>query len=93
MKRINFLWLRLISVGLMVLVALLTVDLTAFAQAATPTPKPLSGSNPSAVAPTDVPVEWSLLWVLIFFAVLLVGLLFANWLVRRGTFNEPERQL
>ena len=93
MKRINFLRLRLIGIGLTVLVALLTVDLTAFAQAATPTPRPLSGAIPSQVAPTDVPVEWSLFWVLMFFAVLLVGLLFANWLVRRGTFNDPERQL
>jgi hypothetical protein len=63
-----------------------------FAQAApVPTARP-SGSNPQPPAPgvysTDVPVEWSLFWVLMFFLTLAVGLLFANWLVRRGTFES-----
>jgi hypothetical protein len=94
MKRITLARLRLTVIVLSVLVALFTVDLTAFAQAANPTPtRPPSGSNPAKLAPTDVPVDWSLLWVLIFFVVLLAGLLFSNWLVRRGTFNEPEKQV
>ncbi|MEI6044180.1 MAG: hypothetical protein WCS37_07295 [Chloroflexota bacterium] len=66
-----------------------------FAQAATvvpaatalPTPRP-SGSNPGPLAATDVPVEWSLFWVLMFFLTLAVGQMCANWLVRRGTFEN-----
>jgi hypothetical protein len=65
----------------------------AFAQQANPTPLPPSGSNPTRVAPTDVPLDWSLFWVLMFFVTLCAGLIFANWLVRRGTFEEPERRL
>jgi hypothetical protein len=75
-------------------VSLLTIALAVFgfatevfAQTAQPTPAP-SGSNPTYVAPTDVPVEWSLFWVLMFFLTLAVGLIFANWLVRRGTFDN-----
>lgn len=61
---------------------------------ATPAPtRAPSGSNPTIVAPTDVPIEWSLFWALMFFVVLGLGLLFANWLVRRGTFNEPENRV
>ena len=93
MKKVVF---RLTGLGLALWLALLTFDATALAQTTPvpprPTPAP-SGSNPTIVAPTDVPIEWSLFWVLMFFAVLLVGLMFANWLVRRGTFDEPERRL
>ncbi len=97
MKKVTILRLRLVGLGLAVLMALLTFNLTAFAQATTPQPqptgRPLSGSNPVVLEPTDIPIEWSLFWVFMFFFVLCIGLLFANWLVRRGTFNEPERRI
>ncbi len=95
MKRINLVRLRLMGLVLAVLITVLTCDLTAFAQT-NPTPRPTprpSGSNPAPLEKTDIPVEWSLFWVFVFFAALAVGLIFANWLVRRGTFNEPEKQL
>lgn len=88
--KLKLTWLRLTGLALAALLALATTDLTALAQTATPPP---SGSNPQLVAPTDVPVDWALLWVFVFFAALALGLLFANWLVRRGTFDEPERRI
>lgn len=94
MKKVNFVWLRLVGLVMALLVALLTADLTAFAQTNPPQPtKAPSGSNPTQLAPTDIPIEWSLFWVLMFFVALCIGLVFANWLVRRGTFNEPEKQI
>ncbi|HEX2915928.1 MAG TPA: hypothetical protein VH186_34520 [Chloroflexia bacterium] len=96
MNRLFLVRLRLFGVTLALLLAFFAFDLTALAQSAQPQPTPTrapSGSNPVKLAPTDVPIEWSLFWVFMFFAVLCVGLLFANWLVRRGTFDEPERRL
>lgn len=82
-------------IRLLLTLSMLTVALAVFgfatevfAQTAQPTPVPPSGSNPTIKAPTDVPVEWSLFWVLMFFLALAVGLIFANWLVRRGTFDN-----
>ncbi len=88
MKALKRVWLNLTLGLLTIALALLTFSAEVFAQAApNPTPAP-SGSNPQIKAPTDVPVEWSLFWVLMFFLALAVGLMFANWLVRRGTFDN-----
>lgn len=95
MKRLKLIWLRLVGLALAVLLGLFAFSVTALAQTQpqpTPTRAP-SGSNPTVLAPTDIPIEWSLFWVLVFFTALGVGLLFANWLVRRGTFDEPERRI
>jgi len=81
-------WLNISLTVLTVMLALLSFSTEAFAQTVAPTAAAPSGSNPKIVAPTDVPVEWSLFWVLMFFLVLCVGLVFANWLVRRGTFDN-----
>ncbi len=94
MQKIKLIGLRIAIGSLALWLTFISLADTALAQTPPrPTPPPPSGSNPSVVAPTDVPVEWSLFWVFMFFFTLAMGLLFANWLVRRGTFDEPDRQL
>jgi hypothetical protein len=63
-----------------------------FAQVPKPTPVPPSGSNPQKLAPTDIPPDSALLGVLIFFAVLCVWLVAANFLVRQRTFIDQIDQ-
>ncbi len=89
MKFINRIRLTVTATMLALILGVFGFAAEVFAQAATPVP--LSGSNPQALGPTDVPVDWSLFWVFMFFFVLCIGLFFANWLVRRGTFDNSNQ--
>lgn len=68
-----------------------------FAQTANPTTGPAptpapSGSNPTALAPTDVAPDFALLCVLGFFAFLLIWLMAATFYTRAGVFEDPDSE-
>jgi hypothetical protein len=81
---------RVILIMLAMVVAIFGVLETAFAQA--PTPVPPAGSNPQFYAPTDVPIDLALFWVLMFFVLLAVGLIVSNFLTRSRFLSDQVDQ-
>ena len=89
MQPIKFIRKMLLIVS-MVLLSVMLFAGTALAQS--PTPVPPSGSNPQSLAPTDIPPDMSLLGVLIFFVVLCVWQIIANFFVRSRVFSDQVDQ-
>lgn len=84
---------RAISIVLAIMLAAFGVAETAFAQTPPqPTAVPPAGSNPQFYAPTDVPIDLSLFWMLMFFVVLAVGLIGSNFLTRSRFFSDQIDQ-
>lgn len=84
---------RAISIILAIMLAVFGLTETAFAQTPPqPTAVPPAGSNPQFYAPTDVPIDLSLFWVLMFFVVLAVGLIASNFLTRSRFLSDQVDQ-
>jgi hypothetical protein len=83
---------RAISIVLAIMLAAFGLAETTFAQAPQPTAVPPAGSNPQFYAPTDVPIDLSLFWMLMFFVVLAVGLIASNFLTRSRFLSDQVDQ-
>lgn len=94
MRLANKLTIKAMIIGLTIFLAVFAFAESAFAQTP-PTPRPTpvpSGSNPVQYAPTDVPVDISLFWVLAFFTFLGVWLILANFLTRSRVLSDQIDQ-
>jgi hypothetical protein len=85
-------WVKLTTAISLVMLSMFIFAGTVLAQTPTPTQVPPAGSNPQRLAPTDIPPDVSLLGVLIFFLVLIVWQIAANFLVRSRIFSDQIDQ-
>jgi hypothetical protein len=93
MSVLRKLQLRVTLIVVAVFMAVFGLSEIAFAQTPPqPTAVPPAGSNPQFYAPTDVPVDLALFWVLMFFVVLAVWLIASNFLTRSRFFSDQIDQ-